>query len=381
MPMAADCAAVEHRPVRLRGGGDGAGAGPALDGQAGPGVLEHRHQFSHRGDEPLHVLGPRQRGIVGYAADVEDAHAAGGGGADVANRLLHAGAARVGIGRGERLAPDQVRRADREAGAGHRLGGFIGVFVQVDEREAVVGGPTRHREQVLLPGELLYVESNGEVSGTGMHGQSDRTPPAAVSISRHAPFCPRTRHMQAGTQRFNPGAFKHHRPVIRRLRPCPRSLRPAVRPAGEEVGAGVALHQPSPTSARRFRVGDGRQQFRQAFGGGHSRDAVILHSSARSWPAPAPAPAPLQPLLKALLRLAQGPAPAPAPAPAQGPSFCHSLDHARSTNVILTSSNFRIGGSKPLGTSRLHDLPHPVRERPPHLQVRQPRRSTRAIAR
>ena len=71
--------------------------------------------------------------------------------------------------------------------------------------------------------------------------------------------------------------------------------------AGEEVGAGVALHQPIADVGQTLRVGDRRQQLRQAFGGGHSLD----HSAARS------------------------------------------------TNGILTSSNFRISGnSTPLGTSR-----------------------------
>ena len=48
--------------------------------------------------------------------------------------------------------------------------------------------------------------------------------------------------------------------------------------AGEEVGAGVALHQPIADVGQTLRVGDRRQQLRQAFGGGHSLD----HSAARS---------------------------------------------------------------------------------------------------
>ena len=54
------------------------------------------------------------------------------------------------------------------------------------------------------------------------------------------------------------------------LRLCPSSLRPAPRDAGEEVGAGVALHKPIADVGQTLRVGDGHQQLRQAFGGGQS---------------------------------------------------------------------------------------------------------------
>ena len=64
--------------------------------------------------------------------------------------------------------------------------------------------------------------------------------------------------------------------------------------AGEEVGAGIALHQPIADVGQTLRVGDGRQQLRQAFGGGQSETRRRHSAQQRSFA--------IKPLLDPLLK-------------------------------------------------------------------------------